>query len=109
MQEVPCVVADDLTEEQIKAYRIADNKTADFSIWDNKLLLEELTELVDTDLYTGFTFGDIEEMTLLDEKDNAVIEENEDGVSYEVVFRSGYKGRIEQIQKKWEEMGGDDV
>ena len=109
MTEVPCVIADDLTEAQIKAYRIADNKTADFSIWDNKLLLEELTELVDTDLYTGFTFGDIEEMTLLDEKDNAVIEENEDGVSYEIVFRSGDKGRIEQIQKKWEEMGGDDV
>lgn len=109
MQEVPCVIADDLSEEQIKAYRIADNKTADFSIWDNKLLLEELTELVNTDLYTGFTFGDIEEMTLLDEKDNAVIEENEDGVSYEIVFRSGDKGRIERIQKKWEEMGGDDV
>ena len=41
-KEVPCIVADDLTPKQVKAYRIADNKTSDFSIWDNKLLLEEL-------------------------------------------------------------------
>lgn len=36
MKVVPVTVADKLTPEQVKAYRLADNKTADFSIWDNK-------------------------------------------------------------------------
>ena len=34
LEKVPCIVADDLNEEQIKAFRIADNKVADFSKWD---------------------------------------------------------------------------
>ena len=37
---VPCVVADDLTEEQIKAYRLADNKVGEDSLWDMDLLSE---------------------------------------------------------------------
>lgn len=45
LKEVPCIVAQDLSEEQIKAYRIADNKVSEFSEWDNDLLLEELSDL----------------------------------------------------------------
>ena len=45
INEIPCIIANDLTDAQIKAYRIADNKVADFAIWDNKLLLEELADL----------------------------------------------------------------
>ena len=39
---VPVITADDLTEEQIKAFRLADNKTAEISKWDKKKLEEEL-------------------------------------------------------------------
>ena len=42
LETVPCIVADDLTEEQIKAYRLADNKVSEFSEWDFDLLGEEL-------------------------------------------------------------------
>lgn len=42
---VPCVVADDLTDEQIKAFRLADNKTAEFADWDFEKLDEELAAL----------------------------------------------------------------
>lgn len=42
---VPCVVADDLTPEQIKAFRLADNKTAEKASWDESLLFEELAGL----------------------------------------------------------------
>ena len=42
LKEVPCVVADDLTEEQVKAYRLADNKTAEMSAWDMDKLEQEL-------------------------------------------------------------------
>ena len=42
LDAVPCIVADDLTEEQIKAYRLADNKVSEVSEWDFDLLGEEL-------------------------------------------------------------------
>lgn len=42
-KEVPCVIADDLTEEQIRAYRLADNKTAELAGWDMEKLEEELS------------------------------------------------------------------
>lgn len=47
---VPVVVADDLTEDQVKAYRLADNKTGELAEWDTALLGEELAELADFDM-----------------------------------------------------------
>lgn len=47
LTKVPCLVADDLTDEQVKAYRLADNKVAEFSEWDFDLLLDELNALED--------------------------------------------------------------
>lgn len=38
MEEVPCIIADDLTEEQVKAFRLADNKSAEIAQWDDELL-----------------------------------------------------------------------
>ena len=45
MTEVPCVIADDLTPEQVKAFRIADNKTGEIAEWNYELLPVELREL----------------------------------------------------------------
>lgn len=45
LTEVPVHVADDLTPEQIKAYRIADNKTSELSDWDYDLLPIEISDL----------------------------------------------------------------
>lgn len=47
---VPVVVADDLTEDQVKAYRLADNKTGELAEWDFSALEEELAELSDFDM-----------------------------------------------------------
>lgn len=44
LETVPCVVADDLTEDQIKAFRLADNKTAELAEWDLALLDEEISQ-----------------------------------------------------------------
>lgn len=46
---MPCIVADDLTPEQVKAFRVADNKTAELAEWDTDLLEQELAELSDLD------------------------------------------------------------
>ena len=40
LEKVPCIIADDLTDEQIKAYRLADNKVSEKSEWDFDLLGE---------------------------------------------------------------------
>jgi site-specific DNA-methyltransferase (adenine-specific) len=59
LQTVPCIVADDLTEEQVKAFRLADNKTSEFAEWDFDKLNEELEELRDMDFdMLAFGFGD---------------------------------------------------
>lgn len=47
MEEVPCVVADDLTPYQIAAFRLADNKVSEYSDWDFSLLEKELDEIGD--------------------------------------------------------------
>ena len=45
LQEVPCVIADDLSPAQIKAFRIADNKVSEYAEWDEDMLKVELEEL----------------------------------------------------------------
>ena len=50
MDKVPVVVADNLTDEQVKAYRLADNKTGELTIWDDDLLNDELSDILDIDM-----------------------------------------------------------
>lgn len=50
MKTVPCIVADDLTQEQIDAYRLADNRVAEFSQWDFDMLQEELKDIENVDM-----------------------------------------------------------
>lgn len=50
LEEVPCIVADDLTDEQIKAFRLADNKVSEKSEWDFDLLDEELKGIIDINM-----------------------------------------------------------
>ena len=45
LKEVPVIVIDDLTDTQIKAFRIADNKTSEYATWDKELLRVELDML----------------------------------------------------------------
>lgn len=45
LEYVPCIIADDLTDEQIKAFRLADNKVSEFAGWDYALLDLEMANL----------------------------------------------------------------
>lgn len=67
--EIPCIYADDLTDEQIKAFRLADNKVAEIAEWDIDLLDTELDDILNIDM-SDFGF----ELDLEDEENN--IEEN---------------------------------
>lgn len=64
LEEVPCIVAGDLTDEQIKAFRLADNKVSEKSTWNLDLLAEELNNLeMNMD---DFGFEKIEDINLDD-------------------------------------------
>ena len=45
LERVPVIIADDLTDEQIKAFRLADNKTGELAEWDDELLAKEMEKL----------------------------------------------------------------
>ena len=65
MSEVPCIYADDLTDAQIKAFRLADNKVSEFAEWDDALLGDELADIgaeCDIDMADfGFDLSDEDE------------------------------------------------
>lgn len=58
LETVPCIIADDLTPKQIKAFRLADNKTAEKAEWEAEFLSDELKELLDVDM-GAFGFEDV--------------------------------------------------
>ena len=77
LKEVPCIIADDLTEEQIKAYRLADNKVAEKSEWDIDLLGGELEGILDIDMSDfGFDLSvDEEEVEVVEDDSEAELPE----------------------------------
>ena len=79
LEKVPYIVVDGLTEAQQKAYRLADKKLSELSIWDEDLLKEELEDLLDEDYdisLTGFSDVDLTDI-LKDEEDLEDIEPEE--------------------------------
>lgn len=87
-KEVPVVYADNLTEEQVKAYRLADNKTSEIAEWDADLLSEELLDLQDFDM-GQFGFDDFNADT------QEIEEAHED--EYEVSLPEEPKAKIGDI------------
>lgn len=49
LETVPVIVADDLTPEQVKAFRLADNKVGEIATWNDEMLAIELEELKNLD------------------------------------------------------------
>lgn len=50
IQEIPCIIADDLSDEELRAFRLADNKVAEKAKWDFNLLGEELQDIRKIDM-----------------------------------------------------------
>jgi DNA modification methylase len=80
IQEVPTILLENLTENQVKAFMLADNKLAENAIWDPDILAVELQHLVEIDEFdvtvTGFEVAEID--SIIDEarsereEDNAI-------------------------------------
>jgi site-specific DNA-methyltransferase (adenine-specific) len=65
MDKVPCIIADDLDDNQVKAFRLADNKVAEFSKWDDELLWTEISQIDGLDMTEfGFEMFDAENFGL---------------------------------------------
>ena len=112
MAEVPCIVADDLTDAQVKALRLADNKVAEFSEWEMNLLGEELGELAeisDIDM-SDFGFDDFDDNLEMDDEEEKsvnlsetfqIIVECENEIEQQEIFEKlsgeGYKCRLSTL------------
>ena len=72
LTEVPCIMADDLTDDQIKAFRLADNKVGEFAEWDMDMLGDELDAIADAcDIDMGdfgFDLSDDEETEIVEDE-----------------------------------------
>ena len=62
LEKVPVIIADDLTDEQIKAFRLADNKVSEFSTWNEDKLRDELKQLEMDMTEFGFEFTELTEL-----------------------------------------------
>lgn len=97
---LPCIIADDLNEEQIKAFRLVDNKVSEKSEWDIDLLTEELNEIFNIDM-SFFDFNVETDIDNCERKDNSdkIFEE------YAVVIDCENEKELENVYNKLQEEG----
>ena len=69
LDTVPVIRADDLTDDQVRAFRLADNKTAELAEWDDEKLNLELAQLSDFDM-AAFGFDELDDTADVDEIDD---------------------------------------
>ena len=87
IKEIPCIYADDLTEEQVKAFRLADNKVSEKAEWDLDLLNDELFELKELDFdmdVLGF-----ENVDFNDEEQKEIVEDDVPELPKEAITKYG--------------------
>ena len=95
LKEVPCIVADDLTDEQIKAFRLADNKVGEKSEWNFDLLNDELEKILNINMDDfGFLKNEEVEVENIDVDEYFTDESNEKEITCP---NCGYKGKAEEF------------
>lgn len=92
IKNVPCIYADDLTPQQIKAFRIADNKTGEIADWDFDLLEQEMQELIGD----GY---DIESIGFNDAELEEIISKTVEDMDYYLDLRNGEKEDEEEFDE----------
>ena len=74
LKTIPCIVLDHLTDEEIKQYRIADDKTSEFATWNEKKLRQELSYLQDPSSVQAYFDEDILGMLGMRQKPKVEVE-----------------------------------
>ena len=90
LKTVPVMLCDDMTEAQIKAFRISVNKVAEFAEWDNELLRLEFEELKEMDFdieLTGFSTDELDALS-------------SDDINFEPATEEE-QGQLDQLEPKW--------
>ena len=113
LDKVPCIIADDLTEEQVKAFRLADNKTAELADWDFQKLEKELQELAEMDIdFSMQDFGfyaaagdDFSDIFNTEEKPAKQESEEEEVEGFKVVVYFENEEEAEKLAEDLEEQG----
>lgn len=100
LKTVPCVIAENLTEEQCKAYRLADNKVGELAEWDIEMLAIELSE-IEFDM-SDFGFDEIEEP---DEPEKEQKEIELGAESYQIIIECDDENDCEEKYNQLMEMG----
>ena len=90
LEKVPVIIADDLSEEKIKAFRIADNKVAEIAEWNEDKLHQELGELEDL-LFDMTEFG----FDIVGDLDDGEVKEDEFEVETPIIPTS----KVGQVYK----------
>lgn len=109
IDEVPCIIADDLSEEELKAFRLADNKVSELAGWDWDKLQDELEQLQEMDIDMGefgFEFNLQKEETEVIEDDFDCELEEETSTNQGDIFQLGRhrlmcgdSTKLEDVQK----------
>ena len=109
MEQLPCIVADDLTELQIRSYRIADNKLSALADWDEEALkieLEDISKVVDLG---GLGFDSTDSSVLpniiennIDSSDTDIelIEEEDINMGYNFIIKCADITELRDLQTK---------
>ena len=104
--EIPCIYADDLTDEQIRAFRLADNKVGEIAEWDIDLLDTELDDILNIDM-SDFGF----DLDLEDEFNEEDLEDErqKEKVNVSIVLNSynDYETIKERIENLTDEVNGN--
>ena len=100
INEIPCIYADDLTENQIKAFRLADNKVGEIAQWDFDMLDLELED-IEIDMSD---FGFIENISFGEDFDEHIAYEEKEK-SYTVQVKFTNEDKAEECLRSLKDMG----
>lgn len=107
LKKVPAVYADELSEDQIKAYRLLDNRLNEIAVWDIpslKVELEDLPEFDFSDFGVTFDLND-QDVDISDLFDQDVEVEEKKEKTYEILIYCDDKEEQERILKTLREDG----
>lgn len=103
LKTVPCVIADELNPEQIKAFRLADNKVGEIAEWDMELLSIELSDIASDMSAFGFDLP-VEDETVVDSDKDASFNYHE---QYGVIVMCTDEVHQQEVYETLADMGYD--